>query len=156
LGQGPVAGILKALATARGTKVASGHVGDTTEAAQIQSITAQLAELDLVGRPQKIFVCDGGANLALAIALAEPASILCCAVATGELDGSAMFERELNVFFVAQGHPDLLPEAAALVVKGEIVLDEFLVSRPLGPTSPAESKRAFDEGKCLVAHHPAQ
>ncbi len=143
LGRSPVAGILAKLATARGCKVVEGR-------SSAADIDAKLVELDCQSRPQKLFVCDGEANLALAMQVAQPASIIASGVGTGELDAAVVYENGLSVFGQEFAHPDLLPELAALVVKKELDLGSFPVLVALSPENQLQSQHAFEQGKCLV------
>lgn len=143
LGRSPVAKILAKLATARGCKVVEGLSSAT-------DIDAKLVELDCQSRPQKLFVCDGEANLALATQVAQPASTIASGIGIGELDAAVVYKNGLSVFGQEFAHPDLLPELAALVVKKELDLGSFPVLVALSPENQIQSQDAFDQGKCLV------
>ncbi len=153
LGHGPAAGVLVKLATARGCKVVFG-LSTTAD------ISTKLAQLDCQSRPQKLFVCDGKANLALATRIAQPASIIASGIGLGELDVALLHNKELSLFAQEFAHPDLIPELAALVVKKELDLGSFLAkdTTPEGRTNDdlrAQSQQAFNDGKCLLAKpHP--
>lgn len=148
LGQGPTAEILARLATVRGAKIAH-----SKDAASVESIADKLSAQGCAGRPQKIFVCDGDANLELAIQLAHPSSIITTGVGVGDVDVRTLFQREVSLLALSYGHPDLLPETAALIVKGELDLGDILTEAPLGVDSLEQSRLAHQAGKCLVAHH---
>lgn len=151
LGQGATASILAALAGSRGAKIARAGTGDAPATAA--DIESQLTELDSHGRPQKLFVCDGEENLALAMSIAEPASVLTVGLGSGRLDFAGLYDREISVLAVSHGHPDLMPELAALVVKGELDLSKVFVDGAIGPESAAESQAAFAAGQALVIRH---
>lgn len=76
-------------------------------------------------RPRKIFAVDG-IGVAEALAIAGPRATIAVEAsrsATGEVAGlEAALAREVTVIGVAGAHPDLLPEIAALVVRGELDL----------------------------------
>lgn len=145
LGHSATAEILAVLATSRGSKVARGDVDTSPDA-----IRAELSKQGAADRPQKLFVCDGKANLALAIAVAHPSSVITSAVATETLAASSALEKELSLLNQSYPHPDLLPETAALVVKGELDLGKVLAEGLLSETSPADAERAAQAGSCLV------
>lgn len=145
LGHSATAELLTVLATSRGSKVARGDVDTNPDA-----IRAELSKQGAADRPQKLFVCDGEANVALAIAVAHPNSVITSAVATETLAVSSAFDKELSLLNQSYPHPDLLPETAALVVKGELDLGKVLTDGLLSATSPADAERAEQAGTCLV------
>jgi hypothetical protein len=73
--------------------------------------------------PVKIFATN--AELAQAIALASPGAIVVVLArgAPASVDVGAALAGEVTIVGVAGAHPDLVPELAALVVKGELALD---------------------------------
>ncbi len=144
-GHGPAASVLATLATQRGSKVARTDVDESAEA-----VSAQLQALGCADRPQKIFVCDGEANVAKALSMAHPSSIITLGIGTGSIDASVVFAKELALLHLGDAHPDLLPEAAALVVKGELDLGSILSERTLGASTPVDAAEAEAEGRCLV------
>ena len=129
LGEGPVAGLLAQVLAAKNAAPGAGaEAGD---------------------RPRKVFACDGVAA-AEAIAIAGPRATV--AVATvpagpGECAGlGAALAREVTVIGVAGAHPDLLPELAALVVRGELDLAAATRVVPiaeLGAALAAPDRRAL-------------
>ncbi len=151
LGCGPTAEILALLAESRGAKLArSGHNG---QEATVDDIEKQLADLSCQDRPQKIFVCSGEHHLAVAIDVAHPSSLITTATRVGNADVSILHARELSLLSLSYGHPDLLPETAALVVKGELDIGSILKEAKLGTESLDESHIAHNQGQCLVVHH---
>jgi threonine dehydrogenase-like Zn-dependent dehydrogenase len=78
-------------------------------------------------RPRKIFAVDG-AGLDDALAVAGPRATIAVAppaapaAATSGAGLDAALAREVTVIGVAGAHPDLLPEVAALAVRGELDL----------------------------------
>tara|TARA_R110002096_G_scaffold292224_1_gene486555 strand:- start:116920 stop:117840 length:921 start_codon:yes stop_codon:yes gene_type:complete len=147
LGTGATAEILALLATSRGAKLARG-VGETSA----EAIAKQLSEQGCTDRPQKLFVVEGESNLELAIQIAHPSSVITTAIGVGNLDLQTLFDRELSLLSLSYGHPDLLPETAALIVKGELDLGAILSEAVLGPESFEQSRQAQSDGKCLVVH----
>jgi threonine dehydrogenase-like Zn-dependent dehydrogenase len=104
LGDGPIARLLTQILTAKNAAPGGDGGGD---------------------RPRKIFAVDG-TGVAEALAIAGPRATIAVealAGATGEVNGlEAALAREVTVIGVAGAHPDLLPEIAALVVRGELDL----------------------------------
>lgn len=103
LGDGPVARLLAQILTAKNAAPGGDGGGD---------------------RPRKIFAVDG-TGVAEALAIAGPRATI--AVAAGAASGAghgldAALAREVTLIGVAGAHPDLLPEIAALVVRGELDL----------------------------------
>ncbi len=72
-------------------------------------------------RPARLFVCDPDAT-PRAIALAGPRAIITVAAGARAVDITAAIAREVTVIGVVGAHPDLLPEVAALVVRGDLEL----------------------------------
>lgn len=151
LGTSATAHIVAKLATVRGAKVVRAGAGD--EVAIQRDVAAGLEAQDCANRPLKLLVCDGEANLAVAVEIAPPASIVATAIGGGRISAATLQERELSLVSLAYGHPDLLPETAALVVKGELDLGDVLKQAQLGSDSLVSSREAIKEGKCLVVHH---
>ncbi len=147
LGNGATAEILAQLATTRGAKLIRSR-GD----AVANEIAEQLTAQGCAERPQKLFVCEGDANLELAVRIAHPSSIVTTAIGAGAIDIQTLFDRELSLLALSYGHPDLLPETAALIVKGELDLGTILTEAPLGPESLEQSRAEQRAGKCLVVH----
>jgi len=78
-------------------------------------------------RPAKLFVCDrpsGPDNdaAAHAIALAGPRAVIAMIAGAARIDVAAALAHEVTVLGVVGAHPDLLPELAALAVRGELDL----------------------------------
>jgi threonine dehydrogenase-like Zn-dependent dehydrogenase len=121
IGRGPVAALVARVATARGGRpVVTAPDGDPTA---IGAELAALAPGD--GRPRMIFDAGEPGGLALAAALAQPASTLIALARPGAapLDVAPLLARHVALIGVAGPHPDLLPELAALAVRGELPLD---------------------------------
>jgi len=96
-------------------------------------VRAAVAAAGLGARPWRILAT--GADHALACALAGPRATLTALAPAADLPG-ALVAREVTVIGVAGAHPDLVVEAAAMCVKGEIDL-------PGGVTGdPADATRA--------------
>lgn len=148
LGRGPTAAILCQLGETRGAKVARAHGVDA--AAKLRD---QLQSIDAKGRPQRIFVCDGGDSLASAIEVANPGSIILTWQRRGELELSTIVDRELSLLGLHHGHPDLMPETAALVAKGELDLSPWLRHQGIDAESPEAATQAFSHDQCLVVSH---
>jgi len=144
-GQGPVANTIAQLASSRGAKVARANTS--------QELEAELTTLDVLQRPQKIFVCDRSASFAFALSIAHPQSILVSALPLEHHNLDNFTRKELTLLACMHGHPDLLPEVAALVAKEELLLKDFMQSESLSAASSAQAILAFQEGKCLVLHH---
>lgn len=109
LGDGPVARLLAQILTAKGAPPSD----PSTHGA----------------RPAKLFVCDPDAA-PHAIALAGPRATVTVAAGARAVDVTAAIAREVTVIGVAGAHPDLLPEVAALVVRGDLTLDAADVIAP--------------------------
>jgi threonine dehydrogenase-like Zn-dependent dehydrogenase len=92
--------------------------------AQVLAVKSARVGGDHGARPAKVFGCEGGASAALAAA--GPRSTVTIAVVPGlDLDAdvlAAALAREVTVIAVRGAHPDLFPEIAALVVRGELDL----------------------------------
>jgi threonine dehydrogenase-like Zn-dependent dehydrogenase len=109
LGDGPVARLLTQILAAKNAAPGGEGGGD---------------------RPRKIFACDGvDAAEALAIAgpratvsVARPLGTVCISAEDRTEGLAAALAREVTIIGVAGAHPDLLPELAALVVRGELEL----------------------------------
>jgi D-arabinose 1-dehydrogenase-like Zn-dependent alcohol dehydrogenase len=147
LGQGATAAILSSLGESRGAKVirASG-----SSAAVVRDA---LQDIDTKDQPQRIFVCDGEGSLALAMELAPPGSMIVAHQREGALELAPFVERELSLIGLSFGHPDLMPETAALVAKGELDLRPFMLAQTMEAASPESSRQAFEQGQCLVLSH---
>jgi len=102
-------------------------------------------------RPRKIFAVDG-VGVAEALAGAGPRATIAVAATTGAdapvagLD--AALAREVTVIGVAGAHPDLFPELAALVVRGELDLAGASRVVPIGELAAALA--APRDGRALV------
>ncbi len=145
LGQGPVAAVLFHLAETRGAKVLQAQSRD-------QAISA-IAEHNSQNLPMRVLVCDGPQNCEVAVAVATPGSIVVSQLSQGAISVSALLQSELTFVAIPFTHPDLLPETAALVAKGDLAVSEFIVADKLGVDSPQAAQNAFASGKCLIAHH---
>ena len=148
LGQGPTAAILCRLGETRGAKVISAFGGDASS-----KVAGELVSIDARGRPQRIFVCDGNDSLAAAVQMANPGSSIVSYQQGGDLDFSHIVDRELSLLGLSYGHPDLMPETAAMVAKGELDLSPFMSHQAISVTSPKSAGQAFGEGRCLVISH---
>ena len=148
LGSGPAAMILSALAASRGAKVVSAS-GEQAS----RSIEAELASIDAKGRPQKIFVCDGRENLSTAVQVATPGSLIVTTLASETIDMQAVVDSELSLIGLSKGHPDLMTETAALVVKGELDLAPYYLASSIADATEEATVQATADGKCLVAQH---
>ena len=85
-------------------------------------------------RPLRVIAVDP-TTLSIACALAGPRATLTvlAEAALPSLDG-ALMSREVTVVGVAGPHPDLIVEAAAMCVKGEIDLAGGVTTEPGDPT----------------------
>jgi 6-hydroxycyclohex-1-ene-1-carbonyl-CoA dehydrogenase len=99
----------KGVAIARVAPDASGDAARAT-------VAATLAAQDIAGRPWRIIACG---DAALAAALAGPRATLTLLAPVAAIAGDAI-AREVTIIGVAGAHPDLVVEAAALCVRGEI------------------------------------
>jgi D-arabinose 1-dehydrogenase-like Zn-dependent alcohol dehydrogenase len=102
---------------AKGAAAVSG--GDASLAA---AVTATIAAQGQGQKPLRLIVTEASA-LPVAVSLAGPRSTL-TVLARGELAAlsPALLAREVTILGVAGPHPDLVVEAAAMCVKGEIDL----------------------------------
>ncbi len=148
LGAGPTAAILSTLAKSRGVTVVSA-LGANADS----SIAEQLSTVDAKGRPQTIFVCDGDESMATALRVANPGSTLVAMQGAGPVDLSAIAGADLSLLGFSYGHPDLMTETAALVVKGELDLSPFATEQVLSAGAAKSAQEAFEEGKCLLLRH---
>jgi hypothetical protein len=132
----------------RGAKLLALRGTETAE-----HVEQELATLDVRGRPQHILLCDAGAQHGAALQCAPPGSVLATCGSVGPLDLADLSKRELSVVGLTYGHPDLMPESAALVAKGEIELASFMREMPIAEAKPADVLAARTEGQCLVLPH---
>jgi threonine dehydrogenase-like Zn-dependent dehydrogenase len=105
-----------------------------SDAALVTAVTAAISAGGQGARPWRLIATDAAA-LARAATLAGPRATI-TALATGTLaplDGS-LLAREVTLVGVAGPHPDLIVEAAALCVKGEIDLAAGVVVGGEDPT----------------------
>ncbi len=163
LGRGPVARLLVQIASARGARVVAASAG---EPGSVERVLAHLAEHAAGGRPVKILAAAGGAGdddeLGLALRLARPGALIASlARAPRPSDGAA---GDIAALLAGGGalvgmpaaHPDLVPEVAALAVKGEIDLAAAAQVQPAGrglaePAALADATRAaLADGRALV------
>jgi threonine dehydrogenase-like Zn-dependent dehydrogenase len=132
-GTGPISQVLLRLAAVRGVKLAD-----------------QDAEARDSGAPRKLLVCDDWLP-AEALEAATPGSVL---VFHGAGEGSIDLRRvgalELSVCAVPHGHPDLLPELAALIAKGEIEVASLANTGQLSPDFADEVVAAARAGRAFV------
>jgi D-arabinose 1-dehydrogenase-like Zn-dependent alcohol dehydrogenase len=111
VGDGPVAHL--ALAVLRAKSVEPVHVR-----------TADELRDALAGKPAKVLADDTGAAAALAGA-GPRATVAIASLVAPALNGAALsaaLAREVTVIGVRGAHPDLLPEVAALAIRGELDL----------------------------------
>lgn len=94
------------------------------------SAQAAFAAQSLGTRPWRV-VCAAPAKITEAVALAGPRALLGVLAPIAEIPGAAI-AKELTVIGVAGAHPDLVVEAAAMCVKGEIELDDGISQDPDG------------------------
>jgi L-iditol 2-dehydrogenase len=131
LGGGPVAALGQALAQAKGAlglaPTAAELALEPAEAAL--ALRARLAETGAGGAPLRVYEVSGRADArARAVALAGPGATL--GLLGAEVAGapetpdlpSALVDRDVVILGVAGPHPDLLPELAALVARGDLEL----------------------------------
>ncbi|HKE14090.1 MAG TPA: alcohol dehydrogenase catalytic domain-containing protein [Kofleriaceae bacterium] len=161
LGRGPVARLAAQIAAARGARVVAGSAGDATT---IERVTAHLAEHAGGGRPIKIIAAAGGADagdddeLGLALRLARPGALVAVLARSpvpspDGRDVAALVAGGGALVGVPGAHPDLVPEVAALAVKGEIDLAAAAEVRAAiaDPTALAAAARAaLATGRALV------
>ncbi len=109
--------------------------GDVASARELAARAA--AELGHGERPAKIFETSADSKMrALALALAGPRAHLtllaadAIGAAPAAFDLGEAIEREVSVVGFRGAHPDLLPELAALVVKGELEVQRFATVHP--------------------------
>jgi threonine dehydrogenase-like Zn-dependent dehydrogenase len=167
LGRGPVARLAAQIAAARGARVVAASAGepDATE-----RVTAHLAEHAGGGRPIKIIAAAGGAaiddELGFALRLARPGTLVAALArspaATPEARLAARIDGAEIAALLAGGgalvgvpgaHPDLLPEVAALAVKGEIDLSaaaevQHAIIDPIALA--AATRAALAAGRALI------
>jgi D-arabinose 1-dehydrogenase-like Zn-dependent alcohol dehydrogenase len=163
LGRGPVACLLTQIASARGARVVAASAG---EPHSVERVLAHLAEHAGGGRPVKILAAAGGAvdddELGLALRLARPGALIASlARAPRPTDATA---GDIAALLAGGGalvgmpaaHPDLVPEVAALAVKGELDLAAAAEVHPAGgglagPDALAGATRAaLAAGRALV------
>jgi L-iditol 2-dehydrogenase len=88
----------------------------------IAAVRAEAEERGHAAKPWKIFATDAAAARR-ALALAGPrVTIAIAAIGTDPVDVGPALAREATVIGVRGAHPDLLPEIAALAVRGELDL----------------------------------
>jgi threonine dehydrogenase-like Zn-dependent dehydrogenase len=122
VGDGPVAAFARQLAAARGARVV-----EPAAAGQRQSLLCVLETSGTAaGRARAVQLITPGARLAFA-GRAEPGEVM----PVGEL-----LEHGAMIAAVPGVHPDLLPELAALAVKGELDLAAVAALEPAGTLAP--------------------
>lgn len=128
-------------------------------AATQEEYTEALSAQDALGAPQRILLCDSGetdtegdapSGLAQAFKLAMPGSIIACTSPLGAGSYQEPIAKALTVVGVPFGHPDLLPETAALAHKGLIDLDALCRLGTFHAVTPKEVREAGRSGACLV------
>ncbi|HTE55326.1 MAG TPA: alcohol dehydrogenase catalytic domain-containing protein [Kofleriaceae bacterium] len=173
LGRGPVARLLLQIARARGARaVAASAAADGADAA-LETVRAHIAEHAGGGRPVKIFAVPEGeadaVELELAVDLAGPGALVAVLSRPIGSDGrtpdmTALLAGGGAVVGVPAAHPDLVPEVAALAVRGEIDLAAIgEVYRPepgqpllAHPAALAERARAaLAAGRALIVDQVA-
>jgi D-arabinose 1-dehydrogenase-like Zn-dependent alcohol dehydrogenase len=97
-------------------------------AADRAGVGAALAAASLGTRPWRV-VCAAPDAIEAAVALAGPRATLGVLAPVPALSGAAI-DRELTVIGVAGAHPDLVVEAAAMCVRGELDLDDGISHAP--------------------------
>jgi D-arabinose 1-dehydrogenase-like Zn-dependent alcohol dehydrogenase len=155
LGTGPVARLLVDIASARGARVVAASAGEPGGAERAR---AHLAEHG--GRPAKILAAPVGDELGLALRLAGPGTLVAALARTPALGGdttavAALLAGGGALVGVPAAHPDLLPEVAALAVKGEIDLAAAADVQPAGSavddaSRAAATRAALAGGRALV------
>jgi threonine dehydrogenase-like Zn-dependent dehydrogenase len=71
-------------------------------------------------RPWKLFACDGDPEAALSIAGPRATVAIAALEVRGDSRLGAAVDREVTAIGVRGAHPDLMPEVAALAVRGEL------------------------------------
>jgi 6-hydroxycyclohex-1-ene-1-carbonyl-CoA dehydrogenase len=104
---------------------------DGADDAIAAAVTAAIAAQGQGARPWRIIVTDATA-LPLAVSLAGPRATLTVLASGAQLASipGDVLSREVTVIGVAGPHPDLIVEAAALCVKGEIDLAAGVTTTP--------------------------
>jgi threonine dehydrogenase-like Zn-dependent dehydrogenase len=123
IGRGPVARALARIAVARGARVTIAAPDEPADA-----VAARVAaDASGGGDPPTIFDAGEPGGAALAHALLAPAAtlVLLAGEAPAALDLGALAARQATAIGVAGAHPDLATELAALVVRGELALDDL-------------------------------
>jgi threonine dehydrogenase-like Zn-dependent dehydrogenase len=147
-------------AVARGAAVAPIAAGDDAPAIRrrVAAVAESLAQTPddraegAVGKPVRLFATTAAAR-PIALALAGPrAAIVVRAPLAGADSGLALagehLALEVTAHAVRGAHPDLLVEAAALVVKGEVRLDGAVRVVPVGELGAALGAEA--DGRSVV------
>lgn len=103
------------------------------------AITATIAAQGQGAKPLRLIATDAAA-LPIAVSLAGPRSTL-TVLATGAdaMLPASLLARELTIIGVAGPHPDLIVEAAAMCVRGEIDLAGGVVIEHAGASDPTRS-----------------
>lgn len=146
LGDGPIAKVAASLGTHRGAQVIA--AAGEEPAGQIREALAQIDSLDC---PQKILLCDASSGLRQAVDFAAPGSVIVAYGQDESISSLDLCARELKILGFRYSHPDLIPEIAALVVKGDLELAPLHQPGQILDASLESASAAFDAGKCLVA-----
>jgi 6-hydroxycyclohex-1-ene-1-carbonyl-CoA dehydrogenase len=123
LGRGPIARLLERIATSRGGRVVRAAPDREPEAIETDLAVVAVGE----GRPRMIFDVGEPGGLALAARLAQAGSALIALArpAPAAVELAPLLARHVTIVGVAGPHPDLVPELAALVVRGEVAVADL-------------------------------
>ncbi|HET9622910.1 MAG TPA: hypothetical protein VFP84_16170, partial [Kofleriaceae bacterium] len=120
VGASPIARLLVAILRAKGIAPLTVAPDDDLGAAR-DALAAAFAAQSLGTKPWRV-LCGDPAATAIAAQLAGPRATLGVLAGPGVTIPGAALAREVTVISVAGAHPDLVVEAAAMCVKGEIDL----------------------------------
>lgn len=135
VGDGPVARLVEQIATARGCK------------------PSRPADAEPTQKPRRIFETTGTADsraAALAAANAGATIALYSTETNAPLDIATLVPLDATVVAIAGAHPDLMPEVAALAVKGDLALADAARVAGIGDDIAAAIADADQAGKALV------
>lgn len=152
LGAGARARAAAAIATAKGATAVvatddaatAARLGERQCPIHTAAIEEALAAAGADPRPRKLLVTDGR-HLEAALRVANPrATVVVAAAPTGPMLAplEVALAGEVTIAGVAGCHPDLLPELAALAVRGDLALADLVDVVPLAELSAALAARA--------------
>jgi threonine dehydrogenase-like Zn-dependent dehydrogenase len=159
IGRGPIARLLGRIAEAKGARAVVAAVDEPASAILERLASVAAGER----RPRTVFDAGEPGGLALAAALAEPASTIAClarpggeapaATAAGAIDLVRLLSAGVTLLGVAGPHPDLLAELAALVMRKELELGDLAEVVPwaaLQAGADAAAERARSAGRAFI------